>query len=601
MDPTRGFFSKLRKMAVNLETETERLKQVYENRNTEDGDSDLGETNVQAMRTFHEVNGEVTDLKSQLQEELAQQKQRENDVSSFIKACRVMQQRVSKDIHTIRTHFEKYGYQAPCDAENPDGAKDQEAEEDEGNSEGEEDGSQEEDEGGESSSSPKTKRPFTDEMRTPQLSDVGLSALQLKRALGGAEWCSEGPPVPEMNLPRSSPKTPAPPAVYMNPKRALQMDDEEPQIPQMHEFGISEQTMCLNSDFTMDLFKKKDLKPEKPQDIPVPTVSPVTERSHTRVEDLKSPEPPLLYTPGFKIKKAGEPESLSHHGNVLSTPELPAFQTQCVNQLFSKNKITEAEPIILQSNGACDAAGDGDGHIFRLQTTPCNGPNGHMSSWEYNVAEGSFCDVEAMKMPEKPNLESVLGYSSQTANYQTLKVGEKELVKKDRTISRLDLDGPTQEFSLGTPRVRINFQEPGTPQMPDISSYTQDIFKLLSDSEMNNTSTTPMTSSVNSEKQTHSSPPPKGLSLISKSEFQKLSPYLRQMTLSSLNQAVNNINRYTAEHRGIKEEFTLEDLISIISVETKATIYILCLQELRRLQRVDAALEAKVYKLITEK
>lgn len=45
-------------------------------------------------------------------------------------------------------------------------------------------------------------------------------------------------------------------------------------------------------------------------------------------------------------------------------------------------------------------------------------------------------------------------------------------------VNILELDGPTQEFSLGTPRLRKDFQEPCTPEMPDLSSVTQDICKV---------------------------------------------------------------------------------------------------------------------------
>lgn len=110
---------------------------------------------------------------------------------------------------------------------------------------------------------PKVEQRFTNVMRTPQLSDFGLSELQLKRTLRGAEWCSEVPPMPEMNLPQPSLQTPAPPPMAITPKCALRLDDDELQTPQMRDFGISEHTVCLNNDFTMDLFRKKELKSEK--------------------------------------------------------------------------------------------------------------------------------------------------------------------------------------------------------------------------------------------------------------------------------------------------------------------------------------------------
>jgi len=141
-------------------------------------------------------------------------------------------------------------------------AEDKVAEEDESNSAGGEEGSQREDEEI-SFSSPQKMEPFTDVMRTPQLSDFGLSEMQLKRALAGAEWCSEVPPMPEMSLPHPALNTPAPPPLPITPKCALRMDDEELQTPQMHDFGISEHTMCLNNDFTMDLFQKNVEKPQR--------------------------------------------------------------------------------------------------------------------------------------------------------------------------------------------------------------------------------------------------------------------------------------------------------------------------------------------------
>ncbi|KAK5608869.1 hypothetical protein CRENBAI_019276 [Crenichthys baileyi] len=578
MDPTREFFSKLRKLAVTVETETERLQRAFENRRNEDGDS---ETAVRGMRAYHEVNSEVSSFKKQLLEQLAEQKQQENEVSSFIKACRAMKQRVSKDIHTIN-------------------ATDQEAEEDETSLAVEEDGSQEGDEGINFTSPTKMKQPVTNVMKTPQLSDFGLSELQLKRALCGADWSSEVPPMPEMNLPQPSLQTPAPPPMAMTPKCALRMDDDDLQTPQMPDFGISEHTRFLNNDFTMDLFRKKDLKPERPsQDIPAPSVNSVVESLQTKVDNLESPEPPVLCTPGFKIKKSKghcllpsqdtrSPESPCLHGNQPTTPEVPAFQTPYVNRLVSTNK---PGPIDLQS--------DGDSHIFKLQTSPCSAINGSKPAWEYNVPEIAFRGVEDKKMPEMPNLESFLGNSLQTRYGRSLKVGETEKVGNDTTINRLDLDEPTQEFSYGTPRIRTNYLEPSTPEMPDLSSVTQDICKLVSQAQMKKAVIAPVHSPDSSEKRKHSATPAKALSLVSQSEFQTLPTYLRLMTLSSLNQAVDNINRYTAEHHGETKEFTMEDLRRVISVGTMGSVYILCLKELQRLEHVDGVLEAAVYKLIT--
>uniref|UniRef100_A0A3Q3G494 Spindle and kinetochore associated complex subunit 3 n=1 Tax=Kryptolebias marmoratus TaxID=37003 RepID=A0A3Q3G494_KRYMA len=502
MDPTREFFSRLRKMAVTLETETE-----------------------------------------QILDQLAEQKEQENEVSSFINACRVMEQRVSKDIQTVRTHLEKYGYQLTCWISDTFEAESKVSEEDTGSSAVGEDGNLEED-GGTYCSSPlqKMEQLFTDVMRTPQLSDFGLSEMQFKRALTGAEWCSEVPPMPEINLLLPSLKTPAPPTMATTPKCTLRMDDDVLQTPQMHDFGISEQTACLNNDYTMDLFR------EKVQNV-FPLQRP-TRPGCTNIYKLKSPEPPSIFTPGFKIIKPngqcftpdqdrGDPGGSFPSCSPPSTPEVPPFQTPYVKRLVSAKK------------------SDGDDYTFKLET-PRNGSK-HM--WEYKVPEVSIFDVEEKQVPEMPHLESFLG------NYLQIVRG------KDTAVNSLELDGPTQEFRLGTPRIRMTYQEPSTPEMPDLSSVTQDICKVRAPHP----------------NQPHllyiSLPVPriKGLSVVSLSEFQTIPDYLRRMTLSKTSDPT----------------FTTEELRRISSVGTMAPVYILCLKELKRLKQVEGIGNADVYKLIT--
>ncbi|XP_044073316.1 spindle and kinetochore-associated protein 3 isoform X2 [Siniperca chuatsi] len=521
-------------------------------------------------------------------------------VSSFIEASRAKEQEISKDIQTLKRHWEKYGYQAPRDAQRPTKAEDEAADENETNSAEEEEGSQEEDGGNHSSSSPKVgPPPFTDVLRTPQLSDFGLSEMQLKKTLAGAEWCSEVPPMPEMSLPHPSLNTPAPPPMPLTPKCALRMDDDELQTPQMHDFGISEHTMCLNNDFTMDLFRKNVEKPQRPpQEMPVPPVNSLMENLQTKANNVESPEPPVFCTPGFKIKKTnshcalpaqgnGDPESPGCPGNLPSTPEVPAFQTPYVNRLVStKKSARQPEPINMQA--------DDDSHTFELPTPPCNGATGSKRTWECDVPE---MDVEDKQMPEMPNLESVLGNSLQSRSAKMpKKTSEHEKVTKEPTVNSLELDGPTQEFSLGTPRMWMDYQEPSTPEMPDLSSVTQDICKLWSQAQVKKTATVVAHPHVRPEKDKNRAV---SLSVVSESEFQSLPSYLRQMSLYSLNQAVHNINTFMAECPGEKTEIQMEELRRITNVGTKTPVYVLCLIELKRLQHVGGARNTSVYKLST--
>uniref|UniRef100_A0A3Q4GXA5 Spindle and kinetochore associated complex subunit 3 n=1 Tax=Neolamprologus brichardi TaxID=32507 RepID=A0A3Q4GXA5_NEOBR len=395
MDSTTQFFSKLKKLAVTLESETAKLQLAFENRNSGDDDDDSGEKHADTQA----------------------QKAKNNEASSFIKACRVMEQKVFKDIERLKRHCENYGYQAPCDTQRStnqaEEAKDEEADDDSVEEE-----NQEEDGGNPSSVAPKPELPNTDVLRTPQLSDFGLSELHLKRVLAGTEWCSEVPPMPEMNLPQPSLKASVPSPMPITPKCNLRMDDYGLQTPQMHDFGITEHTMCLNNDFTMNLFKKFHLTFSK--------------HNVFSTEKLESPEPPVFCTPGFKIKKTnghssptaqdtGVPEFPCHPGNLPATPEVPAFQTPYVNRLVSTKKVRNKM-----------AAG------FKRQSFSC-----HLQS-----------------------------------NGKILKFSENEKVAKKPNVNSLELDGLTQEFSLGTPRIRAHYQEPTTPEMPDLSSVTQDICKV---------------------------------------------------------------------------------------------------------------------------
>ncbi|XP_071392269.1 SKA complex subunit 3 [Centroberyx affinis] len=597
MDPTARFFTKLRKLAVTLETETDKLQLAYQNRN----DDDDSENAERAMRAYHELNAELRDLRGQVQDQLAQQRAKEDEMGCFIKACMVMEQRFTEDIQRLSGHCQKYGYQAPQDTHRPNKVKGQGSEAT--------DGAEEEDEarpaGGEEgqrgeagadpppASPPQAGPPPANPLRTPQLSDFGLSEALLKRALGGAGLCPEAPPMPQMSLPH--------PSLYMpvTPKCTLRMEEEEEdelQTPQLHHFGITEHTMCLNNDFTMDLHRKNVEKTQRPPHVlPVPPVNSVMDGLQTNAAGMESPEPPVFCTPGFKITKStgrssapalgrGDPESPGRPGNQPSTPEVPAFQTLYMNRLLSTRKgARELEP-------GDTRAGD-ENPAFHLPS-PCGGAAGSHRSWEYDVPETSIGGGgEDKRTPQMPSLESILGSSLLNRSAAVTKQpGEAE----ERRVPRLELDGPTQEFSLGTPRVRGGYREPSTPEMPDLSSVTQDICKLVSQTQLKK----PMAVVSPDPRPAGKENRAVSVSAVSESEFQSLPSYLRQMTLSSLNQAVHKINSAAAgQGHGEQAEFAMEELRRITGVGTKAPIYFLCLTELERLEHVHGVGVSSVYKL----
>lgn len=106
--------------------------------------------------------------------------------------------------------------------------------------------------------------PVADVMQTPKLSDFGLSEMMLKRALARAERCPEEPPMPNISFTQAALVTPEPPPISLTPKCALRLDDDELVPPRFQDFGLSESTMSLNNDFTMNLLlQKKVAKPQR--------------------------------------------------------------------------------------------------------------------------------------------------------------------------------------------------------------------------------------------------------------------------------------------------------------------------------------------------
>lgn len=60
---------------------------------------------------------------------------------------------------------------------------------------------------------------------------------------------------------------------------------------------------------------------------------------------------------------------------------------------------------------------DDDLSTFDLTTPRHNGVGGSKRPWEYNVPNTSMLSEEEEKMPEMPNLQSLLGMSLQSVSY----------------------------------------------------------------------------------------------------------------------------------------------------------------------------------------
>ncbi|KAM8856360.1 SKA complex subunit 3 isoform 2-T2 [Spinachia spinachia] len=567
MDPTARFFAALKNTAATLESESEKLRHAFDNRDNSDED---GGAEARALRAYHQVTGDVRALKGQIQGQVVEQRAQDKELDGFIRAARAMEPRLAMDIQTLRGHWEKYGYRAPPEARRPTESEDEAAAQMDTESTNE--AVNQEEDGGSRSPSPRAPAgppPLADPLRTPQLSDFGLCEVEMKRALAVSECCSAAPPMPELSLPHPALGTPPPP-MPVTPKRALRMDEDELQTPQMSDFGLSEHTMCLNNDFTMDLFQKNLEKLRRPHlEMPVPPVSTLMGGLHSHAQNLVSPEPPAFLTPGFKLRKAdapppcgdGDPQCPGRHGNLPASPAVPVFETPYMKRMATCSKSARQPEADMR-------AGEG---------LP---PPGSKRRCEYAVPDGPVAEDNPM-----PDLESALGNSLQTRG---TKMQKKTL---ERTESTEEPPGAAQEFSLATPRLRADYQEPSTPEMPDLSSVTQDICKLLTQAQLKKPCTAVVKPTVRPKKD------PVRLSEVSEREFQTLPKYLKQMSLHNLNQAVHHINKFTEDCPGEQTEFRVEDLKRICFTETKTPVYILCLTELKRLEHTGGARSNSVYKL----
>lgn len=485
MNPSERFFAKLRKLTVYLETESNNLLHTSQNLKDDDEDEENG------AQALYQLHSEVRALKRQVQDQVATHDATSTELRSFIRRCLVLKQRTTEDIDRLKKHYEKYGYRprtARQGCTEINGTKETEeqaeksdaAQEDEGLTHGVCEEAQQ-------SETPEKMPPPTEQLRTPKLSDFGLSALQFQRVLGEAEQPLSAAPVPAVAL--------SPPPFVMNihppqpktPKCSLRMEEDAP-TPRLEDFGISEYTMCWNNDFTMDLFNKKPPKTcsertENGQKLPhvFSTLSSVPNKGVAN-ESLESPEPPVFCTPGFKIEKHHIPsspplkekndlDSPPRPNNCPSTPELPAFETPFVSKLIKKDDR-------LDENERHRDSQEGSFRLPDLSNTN--------SAPSFDAPEmPKVLRYEDEAMPEMPSLQSLFGNSLAFKNasgesLSGMKMGSGNVLELKQTPVPMPEGGFNQDWCLSTPKVRVKFPtEPCTPEMPDISSVTQDILKLV--------------------------------------------------------------------------------------------------------------------------
>ncbi|KAL4609147.1 spindle and kinetochore-associated protein 3 isoform X1 [Arapaima gigas] len=619
MDVSSRFFSKLRSLAVTLETETARLQHAHTN--PDDGGTEG------ALKVLHELRTEAKDLKGKVQGELACWTAEEKEMRMFIQACLVMKQRTTEDLHRIQSHYQKYGYK-PLDsttkpAEVTPAEEDSKAPDVEVGAEEQEEGEEDEEEQVNAAELPLGCRtpmvpppPPADPMRTPRLSDFGLSGFHLM-ATPGALSVGFRPTVAI-----ETPPLPDPPKMPKTPKCALQMDEDAP-TPRLEDFGLSEYTTCFNNDFTMELLRKQQTKmfgfyrdtavpvnvdhTQKRASCPTTDAAPVI-HSQEAIE-LDSPKVPDCCTPVLKVNQMqnphGPPDGSCSTALQLS-PQLPVFETPYVKKLMSTVKSTK--------NTSLDP-------LTAEKSHPSEEPS---SNGESALKDSCSHDLPMMPAkpllkdeatPEMPSLETFPRSSAIPVNPAIDTNVLQQMVEEPQLP---DLEDHLGEWSLASPPVQssysLNLPDPETPKMPDISQFTQDIIKLLSQSNtpapaavlLPSKSTVLRSTAATSGKENRE----QVLAAVSEDEFLALPGYLRQMPLSSLNQAIGKISSAAMDKQcdavlpltGTMGPvyFRMEELRRITGTGVKAHLYFLCLTELRRLEQVQDEGSGIVFRVLSQ-
>ncbi|NXV87033.1 SKA3 protein, partial [Calonectris borealis] len=206
-----------------------------------------------SVRVLHDLHCEIRTLKENVNAGLGKSSSEKQTIHDFMKAIEILMQRNAADLGKIRELFQKYGYKPH--------AEDSTEEEEEINSDltvsvqnksGEE----------KADDAPHlpacTEKPLVpkDPLRSPQLSDFGLSQYAFSRPWSAVKGQHATNAYQENPKNRTPLKTQTPCILPKTPKCMLRMDDYECITPKLEHFGISEHTMCMNEDYTMSLIHK---------------------------------------------------------------------------------------------------------------------------------------------------------------------------------------------------------------------------------------------------------------------------------------------------------------------------------------------------------
>lgn len=306
MDVSRGFFGKLRSLALTLEKEVKHLERAM---NGEDADYE----EESPMRVLQDLHSEIRTVKEDASAVLAKSSSEKKEVNDFLKATEILMQRSAEDLAKIREVFEKYGYKPQVEV--PTEEQEEEANGDSKTSDQSKSDQEQADDVPPLPACAENPAEPRDPLWNPQLSDFGLSHYAFsrpRRALHGQQHAANASQ--ENAEHKTPPKTQAPCALPKTPKCMLKMDDFECVTPKLEHFGISEHTMCMNEDYTMTLICKTAQSNNS------------VKTGDREVNVAKMPPMETAVTPEPKTKATDENVPAADY---MASPVMPVFCTPC--------------------------------------------------------------------------------------------------------------------------------------------------------------------------------------------------------------------------------------------------------------------------------
>ncbi|XP_031471591.1 spindle and kinetochore-associated protein 3 isoform X1 [Phasianus colchicus] len=421
MDASRGFFGKLRSLALTLEKEAKQLERALRGE-----DADYEEESP--MRVLHDLHCEIRALKEDANGALGKSSSERQEINDFMKASEILMQRNAADLAKIRELFQKYGYKPLVKV-----PTEEQEEEANGDSKASDQSKSDQEEADDvpplpaCAENPPVPR---DPLRNPQLSDFGLSQYAFSRPWSALHGQQRAANASQENAKHKTPqKTQAPCVLPKTPKCMLKMDDFECVTPKLEHFGISEHTMCMNEDYTMALIHKTAQSNN------------LVKKGDDEVNVAKMPSREIAVTPEPKTKATDE-----NSADCMASPMIPVFCTPGVKipsraDSTELAKSPERDKLPLPSHAATPPPPD---------------------------FEARWLKRELMEMQEKIMLVT----ENSATEQQNIEDSVPSAVSSDEYLKRLGNPSP--------PKIKQYDHLLSTPPPPEITRIPDDVLQILS-------------------------------------------------------------------------------------------------------------------------